>query len=152
MSNLLVTVSIVFIFSLFAFPTNSIAVKPLNVDGLVAAVFTPFDSNLQMNLSVVPNQAAFLKQTGVEYAFIAGTTGESVSLSLTERQSQLEKWIDIAADYDLKIIVHVGANSLEETRQLTQHAVSLNSPHLVAFASMPTTFFNPATIESLVVL
>lgn len=82
-----------------------IAVKPLNVHGLVAAVFTPFDSNLEMNLSVVPDQAAFLQKTGVAYAFIGGTTGESVSLSLDERQSLLEKWIKIAPDYDLQIIV-----------------------------------------------
>lgn len=128
------------------------AVQQLNVSGLVAAVFSPFDANLELNVSVVPAQAAFLQATGVEYAYIAGTSGESVSLTQSEREKLLEAWIDVAPTYGLKIIVHVGANALAETKALTRHAVSLNSPHLVAFASMPTSFFKPASVEALVEL
>eukprot|EP01083_Nonionella_stella_P225754 802303_1 len=125
------------------------AVQQLNVSGLVAAVFSPFDDSMKLNLSVVPEQAAFLNATGVEYAFIAGTTGESVSLSQSERQQLLEAWLSIAPTYNTKVIAHVGANCIEESKELTKHAVSLNSSHLVAFAAMPTSFFKPVTIDAL---
>ena len=102
-----------------------------------------------MNVSAVTEQAAFLNATGVEYNLVAGTTGESVALSQSERQKLLEAWTAIAPQYNTKLIVHVGANCLEEARQLTQHAVSLNSPYIVAFAAMPTSYFKPSTVNSL---
>ncbi len=100
----------------------------------------------KLNLSVVKEQAAFLNASGVEYAFVAGTTGESVSLSQEEREQLLKEWISVAPKYNLKVIVHVGANCIEESRALVKHALSLNSSDLVAFASMPTSFFKPATV------
>ncbi len=123
------------------------AIQQLNVTGLVAAVFSPFTVNNTLNFSKVPEQAKFLNQTGVSYAFIAGTTGESVSLSQQEREKLLEAWINIAPTYSIKVIAHVGANCLEESRQLVAHALSLNSPNLVAFAAMSTSFFKPATVK-----
>ena len=102
--------------------------------------------NRKLNVSVIPEQAAFLNATGVQYAFVCGSTGESVSLSQSEREKILEAWVSIAPTYNLNLISHVGANCVEESRQLVAHAVSLNSPNIVAFAAMPTTFFKPATV------
>ena len=85
-------------------------VLPLNIEGLVAAVFSPFDENYQLDTSIVSCQAKYLNSTGVSWIFVSGTTGESVSLSLDERKSLIDAWVDIAPTYDMNVIVMVGAN------------------------------------------
>ena len=60
--------------------------------GLVAAPFTPFNADRSLNLAVIPAYARFLRDNGVSAAFICGTTGEGLSLTLDERLSVAERW------------------------------------------------------------
>ena len=53
--------------------------------GLVAAPFTPFNADRSINLDVIPGYARLLKENGVGAAFVCGTTGEGLSLTLEER-------------------------------------------------------------------
>eukprot|EP01041_Mallomonas_annulata_P037601 gene37601-60934_t len=53
--------------------------------GLVAAPFTPFNADRSINLDVIPTYARFLRENGVSAAFVCGTTGEGLSLTLEER-------------------------------------------------------------------
>ena len=46
--------------------------KPL--EGLIAAPFTPFDSNGQLNLELIPSYYKLLKSNKVTGAFICGST------------------------------------------------------------------------------
>ena len=120
---------------------------PLHVDGLVAATFTPFDADFKIDTSMVQEQAAYLNATGVKYVFVSGTTGESVKLSTTERLSQAKLWVQLAKQYNLKTIIHVGADCLEDAKMMASNAVEIGAD---AVAAMPPSFFKPATIPALV--
>lgn len=50
--------------------------KYIPLTGLVAAPFSPFDSEGSLNLRMVEKLAASLLTNGVTGAFVCGTTGE----------------------------------------------------------------------------
>lgn len=118
--------------------------SPLRVNGLIAAVVTPMSDDLAVNTSVVKQQAKYLEATGVPTVFIAGTTGESLSLTTAERMDLVEAWE--SADSDVSYIVHVGAEAIADVVTLAQHAEQHGA---VAIGVMPPVFFKPATIEAL---
>ena len=120
----------------------AVAVKPLRIDGLVAAVFSPFDAAGMLNTSVVPLQNAYLQATGVDWVFVGGTTGESLSLSLVERKALTEAWLSTSAS----VIAHVGAECLGDARALAAHAQAHGAK---AIGAMPPTFFKPANVQAL---
>jgi len=119
-NTLNVLLLLIFTLSQVVFATN--VVNPLRVDGLVTAVFTPFNDDFSLNLNQVEVQAAWLKDTGVEYVFVAGTTGESLKLNMTERMKLTETWLNLPASYGIKVIVHVGAESIDNAKALAAHA------------------------------
>ena len=53
--------------------------------GLIAAPFTPFNADRSINLDAIPSYARLLKANGVGAAFVCGTTGEGLSMTLEER-------------------------------------------------------------------
>lgn len=116
------------------------------IEGLVAATFTPFDENLDIDVAQVEKQAAWLNKTGVKWVFVSGTTGESVKLTLAERMSQAELWIKVAKQYGIKTIIHVGSESIDTARMLAQHAEKSGAD---AFGAMPPVFFQPSSTEAL---
>lgn len=114
--------------------------------GLVAAPFTPFRPDENLNLEVIPRLADSLARNGVVGAFICGTTGEGVSLTGAERRRIAEAW-KAAVPPELKLIVHVGHLSLEESRDLARHAQGIGAD---AIATIAPSFFKPAGVEELV--
>jgi N-acetylneuraminate lyase len=118
--------------------------KP-RLNGLIAAPFTPFLPDGGLNLSVIQQQADSLAANGVTGAFICGTTGEGLSLTTAERMQVAERWVAAAARR-LKVIVHVGHNSLGDSQELAGHAEQVGAD---AFATMGPTFFLPAGAEQL---
>lgn len=119
-------------------------VEPLRLDGLVAATFSPFTAAGDLNVSVVPAQNAYLKATGVDWVFVGGTTGESLSLSLLERKALTEAWLATSAS----VIAHAGAECLGDAREIAAHAQAKGAK---AIGAMPPTFFKPASSEALAV-
>ncbi|MEL6676130.1 MAG: dihydrodipicolinate synthase family protein [Bacteroidota bacterium] len=117
------------------------------ITGLIAAPFTPMDQNGELNLSHIPAYAAFLRNKGVSGVFVAGTTGEGLSLTLEERMALAEAWVPFQAA-DFQILVHVGANALGHAQQLARHAGSLP---IAGMAQMLPGFFAPASPEDLLV-
>ncbi len=118
--------------------------KP-RLNGLIAAPFTPFQPDGALNLGVIDQQAASLVADGVNGAFVCGTTGEGLSLTVAERKQVAERWVAAAARR-LKVIVHVGHNSVGEARELAAHAEKIGAD---AVATMGPTFFRPAQAEQL---
>ena len=116
---------------------------PLRLSGLVAAPHTPMNADGSLNLSVISAQAQLLLESGVRGAFICGTTGESLSLTVAERVAVTEAWCD-AADGKMPIVVHVGSNSLLEARVLTAHAAQCG---VSAIAAMAPSFFKSSLDE-----
>ncbi|QVL33540.1 dihydrodipicolinate synthase family protein [Telmatocola sphagniphila] len=115
--------------------------------GFIAATHTPFLANGELNLSVIEKQAAHLEATGVSGVFICGTTGECHSLTLQERMDLAERWSAVRRGTNLKLIVHVGANCLTESRQLAAHAQSLD---VDAIAAISPSYFKPKSLQALI--
>jgi N-acetylneuraminate lyase len=118
----------------------------LKLSGLIAAPFTPMGADSSLNLKAIPDQARLLAANGVNGAFICGTTGEGFSLTTAERMQVAEAWMS-AGSSSLKVIVHVGHNSLDDSRRLAEHAGEINAH---AFATVGPNFFRPGDLGQLV--
>ncbi|MHC4440814.1 MAG: dihydrodipicolinate synthase family protein [Planctomycetota bacterium] len=103
--------------------------------GLIAAPYTAMNPDCSINLEVIERQAGFLSNNGVKGAFICGTTGESMSLTTSERKNIAGRWADVAPD-DLKVIVHVGETSLENCKELAAHAQKIGAWGIGAMAPL----------------
>jgi len=121
--------------------------KPFRITGLIAATHTPFHSDGALNLGAVEKQAAHLLAQGVTAAFIGGTTGESHSLTLGERQALAQRWHEVARGTELRVIVHVGSNCLADARDLAAKAQQLGA---VAVSALAPSYFKPRNVAALV--
>ncbi|MCW0216709.1 MAG: dihydrodipicolinate synthase family protein [Prosthecobacter sp.] len=117
------------------------------ITGLVSATHTPFHEDGSLNLTVVEKQAAHLQETGIAAAFIGGTTGESHSLSLAERQALTQRWMEVTEGSQLKVVVHVGANCLGDVAALASQAQALGAD---AISALAPSYFKPRSVTSLV--
>lgn len=115
--------------------------------GLVAATHTPFTADGQLNLAVVEKQAEHLLRSGVNTAFVGGSTGESHSLSVAERLALAERWAAVSQGSRLKVIIHVGSNCLADARTLAEQAEQLGAE---AIAALAPSYFKPRTLDALV--
>lgn len=117
-----------------------------SIQGIIAATYTPFDSQGELNLSLIPRYAAHLKATGVQGVFVNGTTGEGVSLTTEERKHTAEAWMTHQSE-DFRVLIHVGHNALPTARELAAHAREIGADGVGAMA---TTFFACETMYQLV--
>jgi len=118
----------------------------LEIRGLLAAPHTPFDANGDVNLSVVPTQIDALVRNGVAGAFVCGTTGEGLSLTLSERMQVLDAWL-AAKPAGFRVIAHVGAAAERDAIALTNHAVAAGAD---AVAALPCFYHRPAGVDAAV--
>lgn len=117
-----------------------------HIEGLVAAPFTAMNQDGSINLDIIESQADSLAQNKVVGAFLCGTTGESLSLSVPERKQIMSRWADVAPG-ELTVIAHVGHCALPAAKELAAHAQNIG---LHAIGAMPPVFFRPRNIEELV--
>lgn len=111
----------------------------------IAAPFTAFDGDGQVNLLAVERQAGVLVERGLRGAFVCGTTGEGASLNSPERVQVAKRWCEVAGD-GLEIIVHVGHTSLSEARTLAEHAERSGADGVAAVAPY---YFKPRSVLEL---
>lgn len=67
------------------------------LSGLIPAVFTPFDKTGAINFSQIQPYADKLIAEGAYGVFVCGSTGECTSMTVAERKSVLEAWVEAAA-------------------------------------------------------
>tara|TARA_R110002050_G_scaffold245894_3_gene383555 strand:- start:112 stop:396 length:285 start_codon:yes stop_codon:yes gene_type:complete len=93
--------------------------NPRYWEGLHVATLTAFsdDEELLEDPEVYKAYARYLKESEVAGLFVNGTSGESLSLSVSERKKTLQMWADATKGLDLKVIVHVGAECIKVTRR-----------------------------------
>lgn len=127
--------------------SSSRSILMTKLQGLTAATHTPFDADGELNLLVVEKQAELLVRDGVNAVFIAGSTGESHSLTIAERLALTQRWVEVAKGSPLRVVVHVGSNCLADSRTLAEQAQKLG---VAAIAALAPSYFKPATLESLV--
>lgn len=114
---------------------------------LVAAAHTPFDVHGDLNLVAVEAQATHLAKNGIKTVFVAGSTGESHSLSLGERVFLTTRWAEVAPQFGLKVVIHVGGNCLQDAATLAANA---SLAGVDAIASLAPSYFKPSSVENLV--
>ncbi|XP_060933976.1 N-acetylneuraminate lyase isoform X1 [Limanda limanda] len=115
--------------------------------GLVAATFTPFTPQGEVNLSEIGPYIDYLKEKqGVNNLFVNGTTGESMSLSVAERKILAEEWCLKAKGKIDQVIVHVGCMCLKDSQELTRHAADIRADGI---AIISPSFFKPRTADVL---
>jgi N-acetylneuraminate lyase len=115
--------------------------------GLVAATHTPLHADGSLNLAIVERQCAHLLANGVTSVFICGTTGESSSLSFDERRLMAKHWMEVARGTPMRVIIHVGSNSIADARLLAADAQQLGA---VAIAALSPCYFKPRLLDVLV--
>lgn len=115
--------------------------------GLVAAAHTPFTADGTLNLSAVEKQAAHFLKNHVPVVFIGGSTGESHSLTTDERRQLAQRWLEVARDTKLEVIVHVGSNCLTDARELAAHAQQIGARAVSALAPC---YFKPRSVAGLI--
>lgn len=118
--------------------------KPLK--GLIAAPFTPMHSDGSINYTAIERQAEHLVSSGVRGAFICGTTGEGLSLTVTERMQIAARWVEVIGK-EMPVIVHSGHTCLADAKALASHAEMIGS---YATAALAPCFFKPASVGALV--
>ncbi len=99
-----------------------------------------------LNLDVIEPYAGWLSANRVAGAFICGTTGEGMSMTNDERQQVAERWVADAPG-QLRVIVHVGHNSLGDCQALAAHAQKIGADSIACMAPF---FFKVTRVEELV--
>lgn len=107
------------------------------IQGLIAATFSPFNPQGELNTTVIPEYANFLYKNGNKGVFINGTTGEGASLTFDEKQILMTEWARYNAP-DFKVIAMVAGTSQKEGIALTKlagetgiYGISVNAPYYV---------------------
>jgi len=117
-----------------------------HLEGLVAAPCAPMHADGSLNLDVIGRYAQFLAATGCSGGFVNGSTGESLSLTVSERREIAARWA-AAAPKGFAVVVHVGTPCLADSQELAAHAQEIRA---AAIGFMAPCFFKPATVDDLV--
>ena len=115
------------------------------IEGLIAAAFTPFHQDGSLNLERVPALVDKLYADGLKGIFVCGSNGEGPNMTTAERMKTAEAFVKAAAGR-LMIIVHVGHNSIAEARILAAHAALIGAD---AFSSVAAFYFKPVSVANL---
>ena len=118
----------------------------MRTKGLIAAVPTAFQEDGSVDLQAIGPMAGHVGQIGCAGVFVNGTTGESMSLTVEEREQTLVEWRRVWPE-DRLLFAHVGHNSLEDAKRLARHA---RETGVDAVAAIAPSFFKPAGIEGMV--
>jgi len=116
------------------------------IEGLIAAPFTPFKADGEIDFSKAGPYAELLARNGVVGGFVCGSSGEGQSLSLEERLKLAEAWIK-EAPKGFKVIVHAGANALPDVKAILRHALKTGA-HSAAL--LAPSYFKPSSVAALV--
>jgi N-acetylneuraminate lyase len=118
-----------------------------HLQGLISAPFAPFNSNGKLDINLIPSYYAFLKKNGITGAFINGSTGEGVSLTLEEKKEVAQAWADCSNhDADFKVMVFLGGTCLSDCIALAKHAYKIG---LYAVSLTAPFYFKPANVDVL---
>ncbi|MEA5509014.1 4-hydroxy-tetrahydrodipicolinate synthase [Crocosphaera sp. UHCC 0190] len=91
---------------------------------VITAMITPFDEAGNVNYAVAEELAAYLVDNGSDGLVVCGTTGESPTLSLSEKY-QLFQVVKKAVGNRAKVIAGTGANATDHSIEMTEKAAKL---------------------------
>lgn len=115
--------------------------------GLIAAPFTPMNVDGSLNTDIIKTYYLMLKNNGVKGAFICGSTGEGVSLTLEEKKLVYKAWAECTkGDNDFKVMAFLGGLCIKDCIDLAQYAQSIG---LYAVSFTAPFYFKPHSVEKL---
>lgn len=114
----------------------------MNLQGLYPALATPFDRDLSVNYAVLREMVRFTKARGATGFYVGGSTAETFSLSIEEREKILETVMDEADGFP--VIAHIGVLNPADLKRLAAHA---NSVGVAAVSSVPPFYFKHSEAE-----
>ncbi|XP_027977299.1 N-acetylneuraminate lyase isoform X2 [Eumetopias jubatus] len=118
------------------------------LQGLVAATITPMTEHGEINFSVIGQYVDYLvEEQGVKNIFVNGTTGEGLSLSVSERRQVAEAWVAKGRNKLDQVVIHVGALSLKDSQELAQHAAEIGADGIAVIAPF---FLKPWNKDALI--
>lgn len=118
-----------------------------HLQGLIAAPFTPMHTDGTVNTGIVPAYYNMLKLNGVTGAFICGSTGEGVSLTMPEKKAVAQAWADSSKDdRDFKVMLLLGGTSIADCIDLARYAQKTG---LYAVSFTAPFYFKPANAQML---
>uniref|UniRef100_A0A7N5P6T7 N-acetylneuraminate lyase n=2 Tax=Ailuropoda melanoleuca TaxID=9646 RepID=A0A7N5P6T7_AILME len=89
----------------------------------------------EINFSVIGQYVDYLvEEQGVKNIFVNGTTGEGLSLSVSERRQVAEEWVTRGRNKLDQVVIHVGALSLKESQELARHAAEIGADGIAVIA------------------
>jgi dihydrodipicolinate synthase/N-acetylneuraminate lyase len=99
---------------------------------LIVATVTPMtDDGSRLDLDAIDPYVSFLESHGADGAFVAGTTGEGILLSLDERRRLAEAFRSVIGG---TLVVHAGAQTTADTCALAAHAVDTGADAVAVIA------------------
>ena len=114
------------------------------LEGIVAAMVTPFDDDGTLNEEGLRAVVRFLIERGIHGLFPAGGQGEFYALTEDERRRVLDVTLD-AAESKVFVVAHVGAPTTRQAIALARHAEAAGADA----ASAITPFFVRPSQEEL---
>jgi len=93
----------------------------INFGQVLTAMVTPFDQNGEIDFDATENLVNYLIQNGTDGLVVAGTTGESPTLS-TEEKLDLFKFVVDVVDKRIPVIAGTGSNNTRASISLTKAA------------------------------
>ncbi|GAA3991105.1 dihydrodipicolinate synthase family protein [Mucilaginibacter dorajii] len=118
-----------------------------HLQGLISAPFAPLNDQGELNVDIIPAYYSFLKQNGITGAFINGSTGEGVSLTLNEKKQVTEAWAAATShDPDFKVMALLGGTCIADCIDLAKHAAQVG---LYGVSLTAPFYFKPANAQIL---
>ncbi len=112
---------------------DPVSITPSKPFGHVAtAMVTPFDSSGQLDHQKAWDLARHLAANGTDTLVVAGTTGESPTLSDTEKLSLFKTVVDAVKDKKTQVIAGTGTYDTAHSVQMTERAGELGADGVLA--------------------
>jgi 4-hydroxy-tetrahydrodipicolinate synthase len=102
--------------------------------GIIAPILTPFEDDGRIARDLWVSHAKWVLEQGAHYLSPFGTTGEALSVSLSERRQALE-WLVEAGIAPDRLMPGTGVMALPETVELSAHAVKLGCAAVMVLPS-----------------
>ena len=113
--------------------------------GLIAAPHTPLKDDYSVNYDAIDKQASLYRANNISSVYICGSTGEGMSLTISERVEIANRWQEVCRD--IKVVVNVGHTCLGDCKTLAKAAQKAG---VFAISAMPPFYYKPANIEALI--
>lgn len=123
-------------------------IKANEITDTMIAVYTPMKAHgFELDLERIPAYAKWVADRNITNVLPAGSNGESLSLTVTERKHLAEAWAKAGPANGLKVYMHIGSESIIEARELAEHSANLTG--IAGLVAMTPVYFKPS-VDSLV--